>query len=296
MLSKCSHICAGLTGFGQYGIIICCKSMWQFMSQEWKVLEMFLLFDDENDILQMAREHMQCDSVLQFNGNSFNKKIFRCLLDEANLIADNGHDVLPPDFYSDEHSMMFDVLRINDSEVKKTYNPVKIRERKGCAEVSQEFDGIFAPDAKMLVISDSDDAGECAYKKYVKNTRRVIGEHIKKLPLWKERHPDIKYKGLFVFDETEVYFEGLSMPSGCSEFGKRWVRGVKCGCELHRPWLDERLIGQVYESGIDFVVWFCPYKPCGVALDVEPDFPYMTIVDTRFHFDKYVAYPDDLVC
>lgn len=257
---------------------------------------MNMIFDDENDILRYAREDMKYDSVLQFNGNSFNKKILKCLLDEDKLISDNGHAASPPDFYSPAHNMMFDVLRVNDSEVKKTYNPVKIRERDRHNKIGQKFGDMLASNGKIFIVSESDDLDEHTYKHYVKNAQRVIGEHIKKIPLWVKKCPDIKHKGLFVFDETEVYYQGGSMPNDYSEPDKSWVRAIRMDCCLHKPWLDEKFIRQIYESELDFVIWFCPYKPHGIARQSGMEFPCAAIIDTRFYFDKYVAYPDDLIC
>jgi len=203
---------------------------------------MFMYFDDENEILRCARDYMICDKVLHFNGNSFNKKVQRCLLDTGGLVSDNGHDALPPDFYAPSHNMMFDVLRINDSEVRKRYNPVKMRERKRCGEVMEKFGDMLAPNAEMVVISETDRSEEHAYKQYVKNAKRVIGEHIKKIPLWEKKCPGIRYKGLFVCDETEAYFEGISMPSGNPDPDYAWLRVVNTKCGLHKPWLDENLV------------------------------------------------------
>lgn len=212
------------------------------------------------------------------------------------MISDNGHAALPPDFYSPTYNMMFDVLRINDSEVKKTYNPVKMRERKIHDKIMAEYGDILSQDFELAVISETDKLNEHTYKQYVKNARRVIGEHIKKVPLWEQKHPNIKHKGLFVCDETEVYFHGLAMPSGSPVPDYAWMRYVDMRHEFHKPWLDVNLIGQIYASSIDFVIWFCPHKPFGVVRQLNCDFPEVTIIDTRFHFDKYVDYPDTLVC
>lgn len=255
-----------------------------------------MLFDNEDDILALARENFKIGNILHFNGNSFNRKIQRCLLDSANLIPDNGHSAQPPDYYSDIYSVMFDVLRINDSEVRKSYNPVKIRERNKYNEVINKIDGMVHHDIKLAVSTESSCISEHTYKNYIKNGQRVICSHIRKIALWKKKHPEIKYKGLFIFDETEVYYEGISIPSGSMNPDKAWLRWVDYNKGLHKPWLDRKLIQQIYESELDFVIWFCPYKPCGIARKIGLDFPYMTIIDTRFHFNDYIEYPDSLVC
>lgn len=257
---------------------------------------MNMAFDDENDILLFARLNIQCNTVLHFNNNSFNKKVLKCILDETGLIADNGHNAPPPDFYSETHNMMFDVLRINDSEVRKSYNPVKIRERECHKEMVRKFSCIAMPNARTLVMPEMNNVNEYTYRNYVRNAQRVIGEHVKKIPLWIQKCSNIKYKGLFIFDETLVYFDGISMPNGNTDSDKNWIFAMRPGSKLHEPWLDEKLIKQIYESDIDFVVWFCPYKTHGFAYEIRLSFPCMVIIDTRFYFDKYIAYPDNLVC
>ena len=64
---------------------------------------------------------------------------------------------------------------------------------------------------------------------------------------------------------------------------------------LHKPWLDARFMQQIYDSSIEFVVWFCPYKVGGVAMRIGIEYPSSVIIDTRCGFDKYVDYPMSLV-
>lgn len=253
-------------------------------------------YSDEQEILCMCRKCLKNTQTVYLSGNAFSKRIRTCLLDEESLIADNSHSAQPPDFYSDKYSMMFDVLRVNDSEIRKSYNPVLMRERNRYNELSKKFGDRFTDDAPMFIQVDSVD-DKHTYKNYVRQSSRVIGSHIKKLPLWEQKCPTIKNKGLFVFDDTEVYFSGWSMPSGKSELGHEWLR-VFLGKEpiVHMPWLDRSFIAQIYESEIDFVVWFCPCKPYSdISLRYGVKFPSVAIIDTRFFFDKYVDYPDNLV-
>ena len=85
-------------------------------------------FDNEQNILNYLLRYTE--QVLLSNGNSFEKKILRYIKDIDSFTSNNGHGDLPPDYYSDRYSVMFDVLRINDTEVNKKYNPIKIEERK----------------------------------------------------------------------------------------------------------------------------------------------------------------------
>lgn len=255
-----------------------------------------MMFDDERDILDFARSFMTVSSVLQFNGNSFNKKVLRCLQDESCLTENNGHDDDPPDFYSMSHNMMFDVFRVNDSEKKKSYNPVKMRERDRHREIVQKFGDMLVPEAKIMIASETDDPHDHTYRQYVKNVSRVSGAHIKKIPLWDKTCPSIKYKGFFIFDETEAYYDGVSMPTGSVVPGQEWLRGVDPDGCWHMPWFDRKLVQNLYDAPIDFVAWFCPYKVYGVAVQMGMKYPSLAILDVRYPFNKYVNYSDTLVC
>lgn len=151
-----------------------------------------MLFDSEADILMCFRDTVSDDSPVLFNGNSFNKRVLNRLLNESVLTADYGHDAPPPDYYSKEYNLMFDVFRINDSEIKKSNNPVKRRERDAYHQISDELGDIFDENMPVYISSESDDAKEHSYRNYVRNAQRVIGEHIKKIPLWNENLPDRK--------------------------------------------------------------------------------------------------------
>ena len=96
-----------------------------------------MFLDDEIDAINDIMHGLGYYNILQYDGNSFNKKIFRCVQNLDKFTANNGHASLPPDFYSDEFSCMFDVMRVNDSEIKKSYNPVKIRERQVEKEIKE---------------------------------------------------------------------------------------------------------------------------------------------------------------
>lgn len=232
-------------------------------------------------------------------GSSLVTKVRRCLLNCNSLCADNGKASLPPDFYCELHSIMFDVMCINDSEVKKSYNPVKIRERARFNEFVKRYgDVIKSKDVIVTVQDEIPEAREHTYDRYVRMAKRVISEHISKIPLWVQKCPGIKYKGLFIYDETDVYFEGWSEPTGKTEPGHEWrrlYRGCAKDVVLHEPWRDRNFVEQVFSSDIDFLVWFCPCKVDNFAMQLGRRFPGGAILDTRYAYDGYVDYKSNLV-
>ena len=255
-----------------------------------------MYLDDERNIVSLYSSYREFLTIEMFPcNNSFIKRIDKCLSCESNFIADNGKTSLPPDFYSPEFNLMFDVFRVCDSEVRKGYDPVRIRERELYNKIKREHADVLSPTAEVFVSCDIVKQGLYTYKYYVKQFQRVSSEHLKKLHLWTEKHPDIRYKGLFVFDETDVYFEGASVPSGKSEPGHEWFRVIDRCRGFHKPWLDERMVRSVYESEIDFIVWLCIGKPYGVADRLGIAYPHGAIIDARYGFSKYVDYPISLV-
>lgn len=249
-----------------------------------------MFLDNEIDALKYIQNGFDIWNILLYNGNSFNKKILRYVKNFDKFTENNGHAALPPDFYSDGFSCMFDVMRINDSEIKKTYNPVKIRERNVEKELKKAgiLDAIN-PNATVFINSESDNDAEHTIDNYKKNCNRVMSEHIKKIDIWKTEHPNIKHKGLFIFDETEAYFKGCVRHVYKDLYCFFWdaTRPI----ELHKPWMDVSFIAKAYTAQLDFIIWFCPYKSHG-SLQRATDYKYpeLVILDTRFSRTDYISY------
>lgn len=169
---------------------------------------------------------------------------------------------------------------------KKNYNPVKIRER--VIEKELKDAGVLQPHMKLIVNSESDDLQEHTYEQYKNNCGRVLKQHITKIDIWKKEHPTIQYKGLLVCDETECYFEGKAVYMGDRSF-TFW--GSKSTLELHKPWMDSNFVEKVYDSKLDFVIWFSPYKPHSILLQkYKMTYPSVVILDTRYKrtdFERY---------
>lgn len=249
-----------------------------------------MFLDNEIDAINYILTGLNHYNVMLYNGNSFSKKIFRYVKNLDKFTENNGHDALPPDFYSDEFSCMFDVMRINDSEIKKSYNPVKIRERKAEKDIKESgiLDGMN-PNVNIFINSDSDNDKEHTLKNYIKNCNRVMSEHIEKIGIWKSEHPDIKHKGLLIFDETECYFEGYVKRAYADQYVFMWDASKPL--VLHKPWMDLSFVKNAYDSELDFIIWFCPYKSHGsLWQQTRYDYPDLVILDTRFPRIDYIQY------
>lgn len=70
------------------------------------------------------------------------------------IIQDNsGHDCEPPDYYSVTTKLMFDVMRINDSEKRKSKNPVLIEDRKLQKEIQEALTGTNISENTLTISS-----------------------------------------------------------------------------------------------------------------------------------------------
>jgi hypothetical protein len=249
-----------------------------------------LALDDECNLMRWIQLYLNNKYTFLYHGNAFERKIMCCLEDNLNLISNNGHDANPPDFLSPLHNMMFDVMRVNDTEVKKSYNPMKMRERDIIKEI-QDL-GLFDDsnhNINVFTSSESSDVLEHNFANYKKNVQRVTRDHLmskghlnKIQELWVSQNPNI--------DETDCYFDGDVSYLADNKFGFRYQKDKPV--ILHEPWNDKYFISWAYESDLDFVVWACCYKPFGTVLsDLKIYFPHIVIMDVRFpRTEKYIDY------
>ena len=259
-----------------------------------------MFLDKEIDLMKYLQINLALEQVLLYNGNSLEKKVWHCIKDIDALQDNSGHDSLPPDFFSTRYSVMFDVMRTNDTEEKKTYNPKLSRERKMENELKEkEIIGEHNPNAIVICNSETSKVDEHSYTKYLKQLKRVVSDHLssnghpnKVKEIWEKEHPNIKYKGLLVFDETECYYEGQTFYAGNEQFAHLWRNDKPL--VLHRPWEDKNMMQQFYESDLDFVVWACPYKVfSSITLESKQFYPAVVIIDVRNRRDKYCEYDEE---
>ena len=242
-------------------------------------------FDNEENIIRLMYDDLS--ERLLVHNNSFEQEVFECLNDIDNLKFNNGHNCLPPDCYSNKHNLMFDVMRINDSEVSKHKNPIKERERKIINELKQRY-GI---DEKNIIV-DSQLPGKGYDKEhkidyYLKQYKRVVENHINKIPTWEKEHPSITRKGLLICDETELFFEGKAIKLPLID---KWMFLSRKNGVIHKPWADKKMMEIIFNSKLDFVIWYFPYKPYSAIKKSVEKYPSVVIVDTRKHENNLIEY------
>lgn len=259
-----------------------------------------MYLDNEENILQSI--HLDISSYnceLLYSNNAFSRKIYKCLKQSNEMKNDNGHDAEPPDFYSDDLNIMFDVARVNDSEIKKSYNPTFIYERKMQQEVESSWIRQEIPDVKNnLMCIDPEWGSDKIHKMnhYLKNMKRVIAEHLsskghpnKITDIWLRKHPNISRKGLLIYDETENYFQGICVPHPSGEW--TFISDSTKPIIFYKPWMDKQIVEPIYKSDCDFLIWYMPYKWCGFFTQaVDKYFPHIVILDTRYPRNDYIDY------
>lgn len=218
----------------------------------------------EQDVVHYLATCSEPD-FLKLGGISFCHKIIKTL-QQCNLLIENaGHDCLPPDYYSENLNIMFDVMRVNDSEKKKGYNPLFQEMSSLIKDASYEIKerglnniGTIFTELNSDSSLNYDDIHQ--FKYYKKHVVRVLTEHIKKLSIWKSEHPNIKRKGFVVLDETGLYFQGCAKPAILKDgHVNKWYFFVKKPLVVHFPWKDEEFIQLLLNADLDFVVWYKPY-------------------------------------
>lgn len=259
-----------------------------------------MMFSD-SEVNQLHHLHSiyQMTEPLLFNGNSFEKKICKCINKFNELTNNSGHNALPPDFYSDELNIMFDIYRVNDSEIKKSYNPTAIAERKMEQEVRDSWIAEVCPQAVDNLICIDENWGSDKIHKmqyYIKNIKRVANDHLsssvhpnKIKDIWMHEHPNITRKGLVVYDETENYFQGEAIYNPLVNQWQYLIDATK-PVRLYQPWMDGNILNQIYDSDCDFLIWFMPYKWCELLSEFKIDFPQIIIMDTRFPRTDFIEY------
>ena len=242
--------------------------------------------DNETDYIETCRQEINAyPNYIKSDGNSLCRKVLNALRNKELLTARNGHDQLPPDFCSTTFGIMFDALRVNDtetvSEKGKFTNNKFARERKIEKELKQL--GIDIDDGRMFCNSEYVDFKEHSLLNFSNQAKRTIDEHINKIHIWKDELPNIKYKGLFIFDESGLYFEGDCIPAETPAENSQWLFISKHNPpHIYYPWLDKNIMQSICDSELDFVVWYCPYKHSTITQQTKASYPSITILDVRY--------------
>ena len=233
-------------------------------------------------------------------GTKFEKRIGSCIFKQWKKWSDaSSHSAVPPDYLSDKLKMMFDVLNVFDSQKANPRSPEKVIDSVLAAESKIENEIVSFMDSaginydrKNIFCICKEDGKEYDaahnYCNYRFSVTRAIGKHIEQLPLYKKNHPGYKC-GLLICDNTEAYIETNNLIEDMGvEYGYINIR------RMHYPWLDESFIKPILGSGLDFPIWYMPYKKYSKKPDWA-DYPMSVVMDLKYPrlqscLQKYIPY------
>lgn len=176
--------------------------------------------------------------------------------------------------YVDEKGRV--INRHNERESKITKE--LISKNKIIKSVAEKGNLFITPDSGLRGYADHN------YDYLANNFKRVVQKHINKIDKYKKNHPG--YKTIFfVLDESSPYVK-------CFDKKRPKKPGDKIFAQPHLWWLDKNMLNILKNSGIDYLIWMCPYKY--FEAEVELNFPKAVIYDVKkIKYNKCLNYNNE---
>lgn len=240
-------------------------------------------FNDEQTLIDHMRRTPP-EYIQLLPDNNATRKILKTFQNRAIWVANMKNTNEPPDFYTEKHKVMGDIMQVDDCghtvyypKKSKYKNPQRTTDGQKYKEL--QASGILdsCPNLKQIFInSDTSHLSTNEHHQftwYRDEFKRIIREHIDSLPLYHQKCPG--YKTIFfIYDESHPY---IRMPSCVYSPEALKQQGIEVNHEaLHKPFLDDDLLQVLQETiihngesyGIDYVIWFFTNK----AIDVMHKF------------------------
>ena len=206
-------------------------------------------------------------------------EIISAILDDKEWMDSSGKGDPPPDFYNEKYMMMAEMMSVSDNEFvdgKRVINPTaaKMSEMFYELETRGALDGM---NENVMIginaITDLPTEKDHNYSFYKNSFNRVIRKHVQQIAAYRRNHPNKKLI-FIIFDESTAYFESKDRVKP-----ERLEKGQMVAGYPHFWYDDEGLIRSFMNKGIDYIVWFTPYKHAEMAgLGLFP-FPVVCIFD-----------------
>ena len=198
----------------------------------------------------------------------------------------------PPDFYNNQEKIMLEVMRIDDHAYvdnrAKIQNPTNQKARKTAREMLDSGKIKLAPNGNIFVNAPTDlpTLEDHNYGFYINNFKRVIEKHIIHIPMYQNNHPGFKMI-FFIYDESSAYFQ-VNTPNRAISQGERFA-GIP-----HYWFLDKSFLDVVEQSGIDYLIWYTPYKR--IERSEQPiELPMACVLDCNQLPTEVISYPEELM-
>lgn len=240
-------------------------------------------FDDENRIISDFQQ-VEDNSVFFVVESKEAENIYQQIHSTElwkNWTNSSGKSDPPPDFYADKYTLMMDVMRIDDhafiDSKGKVQNPTNAGESKLYKELKDAGILQLFPNADVFINAKTvlPTEQDHNYSFYKENFKRVLSEHIKKIPLYKNNHQG--YKTIFfILDESSAYIEC----QGEKPDMDKMQENDKIKALPHFFFWDSSFIEVFKDKQIDFLIWYAPFKLLRSDKGII-DLPKVAIFDCR---------------
>lgn len=240
-------------------------------------------YNKESNILEYIQECNPSEIVKVFSSSKLNHLLYSLKNEKMSKywIDSSGGRKLPPDFYNDKLKLMLEVMRVDDYVHNKNcpnaLETKMIRELENI-QIEKGLPTFEEQNIKLLVIPDMKNASEHNYNNYVENFNKTVRKHIKKIPNYRNNHPNYKL-GFIIFDESTGYI----IPKDYAEY-KNINYGDPILAYLHFYWLDKNLIDAFIDEDLDYVIWVTPYKNIAENGQLIPS---IFLIDIKKYRKKY---------
>ncbi len=211
--------------------------------------DQLITFDNERFILDLFRKTPL--SRIRYNGRYFKcakvERLLKCAFYRKSWI-DSSQDS-KPDFHNNKHHIMMDIMRVDDcvNDINGKHIPNSC-ERAG-KYMTKHFGHNYKNNLKTCPLffnADTRHNEEFNFKGYYENFKRVLLDHSNKVEQYRKNYPKCKTCVLFVFDESNAYYQ--ENPFKSNNPNKKNL--------LHSCFIDKRFIEIIKQTKSDFVVWF----------------------------------------
>lgn len=254
-----------------------------------------MLFEDkESNILEDFRmlAEWSSQSVFLVHDTSAVRSMLQFITDDViwkkEWIDSSSKSAPPPDFFNDNKKLMMEVMRVDDHSFErngKIKNPTNQRAREIEKELKNKglLEGFLNAQLIVNAVTDLPTLEDHNYTYYKQNFKRVVEKHKHQIDHYKANHPGFQLV-FFVFDESSMYCR-VSTSNKTVKKGELF-KGVP-----HLWFYDKAFLDGIIHSGVDFLVWYTPYK---YIEHIEPplELPQACVFDCNQMVDNLVEYPE----
>ena len=238
------------------------------MKQRKKQVDEVDSLDKESVILERFRMISFCK--IKYVGRPLHcfrvERLIKSIVFSRSWIDSSSKSDPPPDFHNDNHHIMMEFMRIDDS-VGGKHSPNSFeRTHKFLinyfgADYKQRMKG-----CKLFFIPNTSSDEEYNFKGYFRNFERVLMDHSNKVSAYHKNYPKCKTCVLFICDESNSYYQPTE------------INGQKM---IHICFSDTKFVEIIKKCKADYVVWFTIYKAILNQKNKEIKMPYACIYDVK---------------